>query len=278
MLGGFFGAVANIGKNVSKAAGVMFSLDDDDGDGELIIGDGFSGANFEVQTVPTGHGYELGYMYYQNPDSHRSAYFFTTQLATPFPSYSSNPLPNFPPRVAAIPNVKPPVESIIAPRIRLGPRELSEKTAVLAKMRDTATAEDDQPECVTLNLAHQCLGDMYQYPAFVTFMDLNRCVRVLNLCDNELDDITDLQLPVCEKLYLSHNSFVSFLHVPELPNCRELYMSDNFLSGFAGLDGDRFPKLRVLVVALNPIEHVEEYRKAVHKCVPTIEVVDGERP
>lgn len=278
MLGGFFGGVANIGKSIGAALS-MFGVDDDElgaGGGELTIGDP---ADLDRTRLPVGHGYELGYMYYKNDANHDSAYFTTTQLGTPFPSYHSNPLPEFPARWTCIPGVKPPVENVLAPRIRLGPRELTLKSQLLmTRIRDAATAEEEQPSAVTLNLAHQSLGDPYQYAAFVTFMDLNRFVRVLNLNDNELDDITDLDLPNCVKLFISSNSFVSFYAIPELPSCEEMYATNNFFSGFAGLDASRFPVLRILNVQKNPIQHLEDYRAAVQERVPTVEFVDGERP
>jgi len=281
MLGGFFGGVANIGKHIESAAMSLFdSGNAADDDAEKVGGELFIESEEQDKClVPTGHGYEFGYMYYKNDQNNDSTYFYTTQLGAPFPSYHSNPLPNFPARWTSIPRVKPPVESVVAPRIRLGPRELSVKlVTIMGKIREAATSEEDQPLATTLNLSHQCLGDPYQYEAFVTFIDLNRFVRVLNLNDNELDDITDLDLPNCVKLYVSHNSFVSFYGLPELPVCEELYATNNFFSGLAGLSDSRFPKLRILNVDRNPIEHLEDYRKAIRERVPTVHFVDDQEP
>src|SRR3989338_9647967 len=78
------------------------------------------------------------------------------------------------------------------------------------KTGDTDDQEGSNVQVQSLNLAYQCLGDPYQYEAFVTFMDLNRNVKILNLNDNELEDINDLNLNSVVRLHVSRNNFVSF--------------------------------------------------------------------
>lgn len=269
---------SKFGDLVSKAGGKSTNLEssqshNQEGDGdELIIGDDRKNENFR------GHGFQLSFMHHAEPKNHDKPYFFTTQLGAPHPSYHTNPLPSFPARWTTIPNVKMPCESIIAPRIRLGPQELERifPTKQMLRMRDAASSEgSNQPKTTTLNLSHQALGDPYQYEAFVTFMALNKHVKVLNLNDNELEDITDLELPEVVRLHLSNNNFISFDALPDLPMCEELFLTDNFLSGLSGLSESKFPRLRVLNVVRNPVHHIANYRTIVLNQIATIEEIDG---
>lgn len=225
----------------------------------------------------TGFGYQLSYAHHKHREAHDRPYFFQSPLGAPFPSYHSNPMPNFPARWTQIDNIKDPVENLTAPRIRLAPRELTdEKREVLERMRFTASAEPQQPSRIEeLNLGYQALGDPYQYEAFVTFMDLNRNVKILNLTDNELEDITDLNLENVVRLHLGNNNFVSLEALPPLPNCEELFMTENFLSGFQGIKKENFPKLRILNVQHNPLALMPSYRRKLKTAIPTLQWVDG---
>jgi Leucine-rich repeat (LRR) protein len=106
-------------------------------------------------------------------------------------------------------------------------------------------------------------------------MDLNRQVKLLNLNDNELEDISDLDLTNVVRLHLSHNSLVSFNALPPLPNCEELYVYNNFLSSLTGFTEERFPKLRILSIDHNPLNHLSQYRQQLKALVPTLQLVDG---
>ncbi len=227
----------------------------------------------------TGNGYNLSFVHHKHREAHDRPYFFASAIGAPFPSYHSNPMPNFPARWTDIEGANTPCENLTAPRIRLAPKELTNNNRdILAKMRATAEAEQNPPnQLESLNLAYQALGDPYQYEAFVTFMDLNRNVKVLNLNDNDLEDINDLNLTTVVRLHVSRNNFVSFEALPVLPNCEELFLSENFLSGFNGIDGKKFPKVRVLEVGLNPIAMLPNYREKLKKKIPSLEYVDGLR-
>ena len=227
-----------------------------------------------------GTGYDISFVHHKNRAAHERPYFFASPLGAPFPSYHSNPMPNFPARWTQIPGVVTPCETLLAPRVRLAPKELDqERRDALDKMRCTATAErgEQLAELESLNLGYQALGDPYQYEAFVTFMDLNRNVKVLNLTDNELEDITDLDLTSVVRLHLSNNNFVSFEALPPLPNCEELYLTENFVSGLRGLKKENMPKLRVLNVHHNPVALLTGYRKKLKRILPSLEYVDGLR-
>jgi hypothetical protein len=248
----------------------------------------------EINKQLTGHGYNLSFVHHKNRTAYDKPYFFASPVGAPFPSYHSNPMPNFPARWTQIPGVRPPCETLIAPRIRLAPKELTaERRTDMDRMRYTANEEYERNrkgkldidgkeshegtnvEIEALNLSFQGLGDPYQYEAFVTFMDLNRNVRILNLNDNELEDITDLHLDTVVRLHLSRNNFVSFEGVPPLKNCEELFLSENFLSSFRGLNASNFPKLRVLNADHNPIAMTSDYREALKDAIPTLQYVDG---
>jgi hypothetical protein len=235
--------------------------------GELVVGDDPLRA-----PLPRGQGYELSFMHHKDPTMHSKPYFFTTQLGSPFPSYHSNPLPNFPARWCSIPNVRPPCESLTAPRIRLAPIELGKHINVLEKMTNAAASEGSQPHTRTLNLSHQALGDPYQAAALRAFVSLNRYIDTLNLNDNELEDILDLDLSEVRCLHLSHNNFVSFDGIPPLPKCEILHLKDNFLSGYSGLTKSKFPRLRYLTIDLNPIEHDPKLWDRLRDHIPTLEV------
>jgi len=164
--------------------------------------------------------------------------------------------------------------SIIAPRIRLAPQELKNVHRTLLRLRETAHLETQQPQPVALNLSHQCLGDAYQITALAAFLALHKSVQLLNLNDNELDDIADLELPSVVKLHLSHNNIVSFHALPQLPNCEELHLRDNFISSMSGLTHGKFPKLKRLTTAANPIEHLSTYPSFIFDQLPQLHKID----
>ena len=235
-------------------------------------------ARTQERPVPRGHGYELSYMYHKHKELHRKPYFPTSQLGTPFPSYHTNPLPAFPARWTRIPGVRPPIESLTAPRVRLGPQELQERHATLGDIRKHGAGErtEEQPVAAMLNLCSQALGDTYQMPGFLAFMALHKTVVVLNLGDNELEDLSELELPCCKKLHLSKNNIVTFHALPQLPVCEALYLHDNFISSADGLHADKFPKLKSITLRKNPLEHRDDYPAFVWKRLETLDNVDGQ--
>lgn len=260
-------AATNLFEGNPAASGVF-----DEGPSEFEVGVDPRDADF-----PVGKGFELSFMHYKNPAMHSKPYFFTTQLGSPFPSYHSNPLPKFPARWTLINGVKPPCENLTAPRIRLAPQELVQKTDILRKMAECGVSESTQPHVTVLNLSHQALGDPYQYQALAAFLAVNRFVEVLNLNDNELEDITDLE-PYLENVRVLHvgcNNFVTFDSLPKLPKCEELYLKNNFVSGFVGFTSSRFPSLKVIDIDLNPIEHVKKLEENIRDRVPTVVRVIG---
>lgn len=266
----------NEGKDVFSQAGMGTPATSDD-----VFATAAALREEKVEQSLTGRGYQLSYAHHKHPQAHERPYFFASPLGAPFPSYHTNPMPNFAARWTQIPGVKDPVENLAAPRIRLAPRELTEeKRDMLERLRFTAVAEKAPPVEVIeeLNLGYQALGDPYQYEAFVTFMDLNRNVKVLNLTDNELEDITDLNLDSVVRLHLGNNNFVSLDALPSLPNCEELFMTENFISGFRGANneqGHKFPKLRVLNVVHNPVALYPGYRRKLKKEIPSLQYIDG---
>jgi hypothetical protein len=239
---------------------------------ELIVGE-----DPLAMPMPRGESFELSFMHYKEPHMHITAYFFTTQLGSPFPSYHSNPLPKFPARWTSIRGVKPPCESLAAPRIRLAPQELGPKVNVLEKMIEAGRTEGNQPMPAILNLSHQALGDPYQFTALRAFLSINKHVEVLNLNDNELDDIVELELGNVRVLHVSSNNFVSFDALPPLPRCHTLHLKNNFLSGFSGLSKSKFPSLLHISVDLNPIQHRENLVKTLKETIPTLATIDGVR-
>lgn len=255
------------------AANIFDDPDEDVADANTNDHDGL----FEHPPLPKGQGYQLSFMHHKDPSLHTKPYFLTSQLGAPFPSYHSNPQPRFPARWTLIPKVRPPVESILAPRIRLGPNELGQKIKILDKMNEAGYQEGtDQPMPVSLNLTHQCLGDPYQYEMLKAFLSVNSMVQVLNLNDNELEDITDLRMDHVVKLHLSLNNFVSFIALPaSLPMLEELHVKNNFLSTLVGFDSSRFPRLRRVSIDLNPLQHMENIFDEMHSRVPTLEVLTG---
>ena len=266
--------LTSYGQTLETMAGNVFDDGNFGGDEahEFVVGD-----DPLNEPMPKGQGYELSFMHYKDGDLHNKPYFVTTQLGSPFPSYHMNPLPKFPARWTLIPNVRPPCESISAPRIRLAPQELAGKVQILDQMINAAAVEVEQPLPVTLNLSHQTLGDPYQYQALRAFLGVNRRVEVLNLNDNELEDIQDLVLTRVRVLHLSHNNFVSFDAIPHVPQCEVLHLKNNFLSGFSGLSKAKFPRLKHLTIDLNPIQHKENYFETIKSAIPTLETIDGAR-
>lgn len=222
-----------------------------------------------------GTGYELEAKYYKDPTGMERPYYFTSKLGAPFPSYHSNPEAFFPPRWTSIRDAKLPVETLTAPRIRLGPRELEARHLLLKAMtREASKPTEHKPRPKVLNFGHQVLGDPYQFEALKLQLALNSTVEVLNLNDNELDDITSLPLDNVKKLYLDNNSVSSFLQLPPLPNCIELILTNNFITGFSGLEEERFPKLRKICVHGNPVCTNLKHRNEVVKRLPKLLFVD----
>lgn len=279
----FFESVQNAGQSimafghsvVEKVANLF--ADDADEDEAPIFTRGEELEEEADESLMRGNGYELSFMAYHRPERHQLPYFFTSQLGAPFPSYHCNPTQKFPSRWTQIPNVRPPVENIVAPRIRLGPRELNEdKQQLMDEMRKAVRIEGkNQPKPRVLNLSHQALGDPYQYEALVTFLDLNRQIDELNLNDNELEDINDLDLENIRILHLSRNNIATFMSIPSLPNCKELYVCENFITGLSGLTSSKFPVLEKIGMAANPFERAEKSRETIAKTLKTLKKVDN---
>lgn len=226
--------------------------------------------------IYAGSNYELAAKYYRDPAGRDRSYYFTSQLGSPFPSYHNNPEPFFPPRWTSIRGVNIPVENITAPRIRLGPKELEQRHAMLKVLQSEARRQnvDERPKPKVLNLSHQVLGDPYQFESLKLMIALNDTVEVLNLNDNELDDIAQLDLKNVKKLYLDQNSITSFLLLPPLPNCVELVITNNFITGYSGLTQDRFPSLRKISVHGNPLCTKLKHREEIIKLLPNLLCVD----
>lgn len=261
---------AGIGESIRGAVKGLFGNGAEDDEAPVLVDD-IEEEDRAANPVP-GFGYNLSFCRYNDTDNRPKPFFYTTTLGDPFPSYHTNPSPNFPARWTLIDGVKMPCESLTAPRIRLSPIELKHKQRVLGRIRDAASMENQAPKPKVLNLSHQCLGDPYQFEAFVTFMDINKSVEVLNLTDNELDDITDLDLPNVKKLYASRNNFPSFQMLPPLPNVEAMYLNNNFITSFEGLTEERFPKLTRLSILHNPVEEhgEEEMRRRALKRIPRL--------
>lgn len=271
-----FGTMGQFGQSIMGKVGNFFSGAEDDDAPPVVFNDLDVDEGIMRNNPVKGFGYNLSYCYYQDPGAHSKNFFFTSPLGDPFPSYQTSPTPDFPARWTLVPNIRMPCESLTAPRIRLAPAELKERQKVLQKMREAASKETNSPKPHCLNLAHQCLGDPYQYEAFVTFWDINNGARVLSLIDNELDDITDLDLSSVRKLYLSRNNFATFEMIPACSNLEELYLNENFITGLRGLTESRFPKLRKLEVKVNPLEEMgDEYKTKIRKAIPTLEWLNG---
>ena len=264
----------NIGNSIAGKVQSLFGQGAEDDDAPVLVDD----IEDEVRrdNPVKGFGYNISFCHYHDLGAHAKPYFFTSPLGAPFPSYHSNPSPDFPARWTLIDGVKIPCESLTAPRIRLSPVELKHMQRTLARMRDAASKERQTPKPTVINLAHQTLGDPYQYEAFVTFWDINKGAHTLNLTDNELDDITDLDLSSVRKLYLSRNNFSSFWMLPDLPNCEELYLNDNFITGVRGLSKNRFPRLRKLALVNNPLEELDKYKSKVISELPELEWLNDE--
>lgn len=222
-----------------------------------------------------GTGYQLAAKEYMDPSAHNKRFYFTTKLGAPFPSYHSNPEPFFPPRWTSIRGSRLPVENITAPRIRLAPKELEDRHILYREMAATARRSvDAKPKPKVLNLSHQVLGDPYQLQALELMLSLNETVEVLNLNDNELDDISNLPLHNVRRLYLDQNHITSLLQVPPLPNCYELIITNNFITGYGGLDAERFPKLKKICVHGNPICTNLKHRAEILGLLPGLLFVD----
>lgn len=241
-----------------------FGLDLDDIDDEVDIGE---------HRRSRGNN-NLSYRFYKNRANHPRSWYFVSPLGDPFPSYHSNPEPDFPARWTNIPGVRPPVETITAPRIRLAPNELEKRVDIIAKIPAAARDATARPHPMVLNLAHQSLGDKYQYDTLRAFIELNSTIQILNLDGNELDDICDLNLSNVKKLYLSGNNFASFSNLPTMPRLEELYLKKNFITGTHGLSTDKFPMLKKLCLFANPIEANKEYRREIKAILPLLKWID----
>lgn len=217
--------------------------------------------------------YQLSYRRY-NRTHHRKPWHFVSALGAPFPSYHSNPEPNFPARWTQIPGVRSPCENITAPRIRLAPNELEKKHELIEQLHLAAGKQTITPQPRVLNLSYQSLGDAYQYDALRTFLKLNSTVEILNLDGNELEDITDLSIDRVRKLYISENNFATFESLPDMPNLEELYMKRNFITSTLGLSTSKFPRLRKISIYANPFEAKKEYREDLLDAIPTLVAID----
>ena len=268
-----FGAISGFGNAIKDKVSGFFSSNVEDDDAPAIVDDQLEEETTEVNTI-RGEGYQLSWTMHQDPNANSKSWFFTSPLGDPFPSYHTNPSPHFPARWTHVKGVKDPCESLTAPRIRLGPRELQYAADTIDKLAEAGYAEKSRTRAKVLNLAHQSLGDAYQFSSLVAFIDLNKTVEVLNLSDNQLEGITALNLRSVKKLYLSNNSFASFLAIPALPECEELHLSHNFITSTVGLTDGKFPKLRKISIYGNPIETQPNYRKQLARSLTSLVIID----
>lgn len=269
--GSVMGAVGTFGNNMwGKVTNFFAGAEEDEAP---VLVDDIDDSDLLKNNPVKGFGYSLSYCHYQDMGAHSKSFFWTSPLGDPFPSYHTNPMPDFAARWTLIPNINMPCESLTAPRIRLAPTELKHRQKVLGKMRDAASRESQAPKPYALDLAHQTLGDPYQYEAFTTFWDINKEAKVLTLVDNELDDILDLDLTNVKKIYLSRNNFSTFHNIPDMPNCEAMYINNNFITSVSGLTEDKFPKLKKLEMMANPVEEsgLEEYQRKIKKALPKLE-------
>jgi hypothetical protein len=171
--------------------------------------------------------------------------------------------------------VKIPIENLTAPRIRLDPEELEHRHKIIEKLQRLAEGQTRRPSPKVLNLASQGLGDPYQIEALHLMLQLNSTLEVLNLSDNELQDISKLPLQRVKKLYVAHNSFTTFENFPAvLPECELIVATENFIMNFDGLTKERFPKLKRLCVANNPISQDMDHRLEIVERLPSVQMVD----
>lgn len=252
--------------------------DDDDVSGVISRHEDSSEAPERAFDYPS-NGYNLSYKRYKDPRGKTKGYYFTSPLGAPFPSYHSNPEAFFPPRWTTIRgDLKDPIENITAPRIRLAPKELEARHNILKQLQRESVRQNassaPKPAPKVLNLCHQLLGDAYQFESLKLMLNLNSTVEILNLNDNELEDLRQLNLGNVRKLYLDQNSISSFWQIPPLPKCEELIVTNNFITGFSGLNEERFPKLKKLCVFGNPLCTDLAHRADIVKILPHLFMVD----
>eukprot|EP01064_Diplonema_japonicum_P031570 TRINITY_DN56_c1_g1_i1.p1 TRINITY_DN56_c1_g1~~TRINITY_DN56_c1_g1_i1.p1 ORF type:complete len:294 (+),score=59.15 TRINITY_DN56_c1_g1_i1:144-1025(+) len=276
---------AFLGSFWSKGAGLISKMLDEDEEEEFSGQKTFKSKDMEEASAEGGmeatayreHTYNLQRVPYKNSQFCNEDSYWLLRSGMPFPSYHANPTRDMPARWVDIEGVKPPVEDLRAPRIRLAPQELERRGKMIDVIRIKAENDPRNAPVEILNLGYQDLGDSYQLSQLAAFLTVNRSVKKVCLTDNNLLSLIDVPLPSCKVLYLSRNQFITWDALPVMPSLQELYISYNFISNTNGLSLVKFPMLRKLVLEGNPLAEAPNYRSKVKKACPGLVWVDGER-
>ena len=115
--------------------------------------------------------------------------------------------------------------------------------------------------------------------------DLIRCrlgnddfesIKNLNLCGNNIDDITLLtEMPLLEIISLSVNHIKDLSVFSKLKNLKELYLRDNQISDFNQIEHlKNCPKLEILCLVDNPICKKSNYVQKILEILPHLKKLD----
>eukprot|EP00698_Gefionella_okellyi_P003999 TRINITY_DN13705_c0_g1_i1.p1 TRINITY_DN13705_c0_g1~~TRINITY_DN13705_c0_g1_i1.p1 ORF type:complete len:293 (+),score=36.14 TRINITY_DN13705_c0_g1_i1:74-880(+) len=128
-------------------------------------------------------------------------------------------------------------------------------------------------DLIEFNISYQDLGDPYQNPTFKKLLKKVHRVKRLYLGDNLLTDLSGVDLPVCEHLFVARNDIKGFLSLPRAPNLTSLDISDNLLENVRFLN--RYPNLKSINVRGNPLAFQPQYRERIVLAHPGIQFIDS---